>query len=217
MQVIGAGLGRTGTQSLKLALERLGFGPCHHMEEVFARLGEQVPLWTEAARGAPDWTAIYNGFGSAVDWPTAGFVRELAEVYPDARFILTLRTPDSWADSFGETIGPLMNGVPLPPEMQDWLAMGRAVLGRSGVHEGLGRDGLMAAFQAHNDAVRGAIPAGRLLVFEVRDGWGPLCAFLGVPVPDEPFPRTNDREAFWRLVTGGGAAPEAVLDGAGAA
>ncbi|EYD74611.1 hypothetical protein Rumeso_03907 [Rubellimicrobium mesophilum DSM 19309] len=215
MQVIGAGLGRTGTYSLKLALERLGFGPCYHMEEVLARMDERVPLWTAAAQGRPDWATIFRGYGSAVDWPVAAFTRELAEAYPAARFVLTVRSPESWVASFGETIGKLMDGTPLPPPMQDWLAMGRAVLAKSGVHAGLDREGLRAAFAAHTEAVKAAVPAERLLVFEVREGWAPLCAFLGVPVPDEPFPRTNEREEFWQRIAD--SAPAAATEGAGAA
>ena len=120
MKAIGLGVGRTGTYSLKKALERLGLGPCHHMEEVIFHMPEQVPLWAAAADGRPDWEAIYKGYESAVDWPTAGFTRELTGTYPDAKFILTVRAPESWAESFSETIGKVMTiKDQLPPEMQD--------------------------------------------------------------------------------------------------
>ena len=193
---------------MKLALEKLGFGPCHHMEEVIARMPVQVPLWTAAVNGAPDWGAIYAGYASAVDLPTAGFFRELAEAYPEAKFVLTVRSPESWADSFGETIDRLLTaGDQLPPEMQEWLSMGRAVLARTGFPGGLDRAALISRFNAHTAAVEAAIPASRLLVFQVKDGWGPLCSFLRVPEPSEPFPRSNNREEFWELVGGGPAAP----------
>jgi Sulfotransferase domain len=110
MHVIGAGLGRTGTYSLKFALNQLGLGPCHHMEEVMHKLPVQVPLWEAAIAGNPDWGAIYSGYGSAVDWPTASFYRELATAYPHAKFVLSTRSPDSWADSFGETIYKVLGG-----------------------------------------------------------------------------------------------------------
>ncbi len=203
MQVIGAGLGRTGTHSLKLALEQLGLGPCHHMEEVISHMAEQVPLWQAAVDGTPDWPAIYRGYRSAVDWPTAGFFRELAAGYPSAKVILTLRSAESWAASYEETIGKLMAGADqFPPHMQDWLRMAEGALDRSGVRRDLDRAGLMAAFTTHNEAVRTAIPESRLLVFEVKEGWEPLCAFLGLPVPQEPFPRTNNRQEFWEILSG---------------
>jgi len=201
--IIGAGVGRTGTYSLKLALNRLGLGPCHHMEEVLHNMPVQVPLWSAATAGEPDWERIYDGYASAVDWPTAGFFRELVAEYPSAKFILTERDPVRWADSFGATIYTLLAGRDeAPPAIRDWLDMAAGVIARTGFPPGLDRDGLVAAFTAHNDAVRETIPASRLLVFEVKDGWEPLCAFLDVPVPDEEFPRTNHREEFWDRVNG---------------
>jgi hypothetical protein len=202
MQLIGTGVGRTGTYSLKLAINQLGLGPCHHMEEVLHNMPLQVPLWSAALNGAADWQSIYDGYPSAVDWPTAGFFRELYAAYPSAKFVLTLRSPESWADSFGGTIYQLLAREQAPPEMRDWLEMSAGVIAKTGFPEGLDRDGLIAAFVAHNDAVRAAIPPGQLLEFEVKQGWGPLCEFLEVPAPDEPFPRTNHREEFWDRVNG---------------
>lgn len=203
MHVIGAGVGRTGTYSLKLAINRLGLGPCHHMEAVIQNMAGQVPLWQAALDGRPDWDAIFAGFGSAVDWPTATFFRELAVSYPSAKFVLTHRDPQDWADSFGETIFKVMStrGA-APPERKAWLAMAYGVVARSGFSEGMDRNALIAGFIAHNQAVQAAIPASRLLVFQVKEGWEPLCRFLGAPVPDEVFPRTNDRLEFWERVKG---------------
>lgn len=201
MQVIGAGIGRTGTYSLKLALNRLGLGPCFHMEEVLKNLPRQVPLWNAALDGAPDWAAIYGGYQSAVDWPTAAFYRELVAHYPGAKFVLTSRSPESWVDSFGATIYKLLDaGDRAPAELRDWLEMSNRLITANGFPQGLDRDQLSAAFVAHNAAVRAAIPADRLLEFEVKSGWGPLCDFLGLDAPDEPFPRSNDRREFWDLV-----------------
>ena len=203
LKVIGAGVGRTGTYSLKLAINRLGLGPCHHMEEVLHNMPVQVPLWAAAVNGTPDWDRIYKGYESAVDWPTAGFFRELSAAYPSAKFILTTRTPESWAESFSETIYKALAGRDrAPPEQQAWLQMVVDVVSKTGFPAGLDVDGLMRAFSAHNDAVRAAIPAKQLLVYQVKDGWEPLCAFLGAPVPAEPFPRTNDRAEFWDRVSG---------------
>ena len=203
LQVIGAGLGRTGTYSLKLAINQLGLGPCHHMEVVLNDMPVHVPLWSSALAGQPDWATIYDGYGSAVDWPTAKFFRELNEAYPEAKFVLTHRSPESWAQSFSYTIYSLLGQRnEAPEEMRAWLNMVNDVITASGVSEGLDEAGLMKAFNAHNEAVKATIPPERLLVFEVKDGWGPLCDFLGVPAPDEAFPRTNDRAEFWDLVTG---------------
>lgn len=203
MHVIGAGLGRTGTYSLKFALNQLGLGPCHHMEEVIHNLPTQSPKWNAAVAGKPDWKAIYDGYNSAVDWPTASFYRELAVVYPDAKFVLTTRTPESWAESFGETIYTVLKGRQhAPPDKRDWLEMVVKVVARAGIPLDLERDGLIKAFLAHEQAVKAAIPAARLLMFDVKQGWEPLCKFLGKPVPAEPFPRTNDREQFFQLLKG---------------
>ena len=203
MHVIGTGVGRTGTYSLKLAINQLGLGPCHHMEEVLHNMPTQLPQWTAAVNGKPDWHAIYQDYNSAVDWPTAGFYRELFKTYPNAKFILTHRSPESWADSFGETIYKLVAGKDqAPPEMLDWLNMAIGVITKTGFPEGLDPDGLIKAFNAHTDAVKKTIPEKQLLVYQVKDGWEPLCKFLGKPIPAEPFPRSNDRAEFWDRVSG---------------
>lgn len=201
LKVIGAGVGRTGTYSLKLALAHLGFGPCHHMEEVAKNLPAQLPLWQAALEGSGDWEAIYDGFSSAVDWPTARFFRELNSVYPDAKFVLGYREPEVWADSFGETIYKLVSKADEAPDhLRDWLAMAAEVIRQTGIPLGADREGLAAAFSNHVEAVKETIPADRLLVHNVKEGWKPLCDFLGKPVPAEPFPRTNNRGEFWDLV-----------------
>lgn len=206
MNVFGAGVGRTGTMSLRVALETLGLGPCHHMEVVLDDMTGQVPLWVDALNGQPDWAAIYAGFNAAVDWPTASFYRELHTAFPDARFILTHRDADTWAESFSETIYRGIAGRDeAPPPVHAWLDMAADAIARAGFPLGLDRRQLAAAFTAHNEAVIAALPAEQLLVYQVREGWGPLCNFLGVPTPDEPFPRRNDRAAFWQLMENGGA------------
>ena len=204
ISIIGVGVGRTGTYSLRMAINQLGFGPCHHMEEVLKNMDVQVPLWSEALKGNANWSSIYKGFESAVDWPTAGFFRELIKEYPTAKFILTERNPENWADSFGSTIYKLIEGKDKAPEkMRDWLEMANAVITKTGFPQGLDREGLINGFITHNKAVRETIPEEQLLVFQVKEGWEPLCKFLNVPVREEPFPRTNNREEFWELVNGG--------------
>ncbi|MDW5290286.1 sulfotransferase family protein [Formosa sp. PL04] len=201
INIIGVGLGRTGTNSLKLAINKLEQGPCHHMEGVFKNMDVQVPLWSEAIKGNANWSAIYEGYKSAVDWPTAGFFRELIKEYPTAKFILTERSPESWADSFGSTIYKLLQG-PVPEHLQNWLKMANDVVVKSGFPIGSDRDQLIEGFIAHNKAVKESIPQEQLLIFQVKDGWEPLCEFLNVAVPNEAFPRTNNREEFWELIKG---------------
>lgn len=203
IKVFSAGFGRTGTLSLKQALEQLGVGPCHHMEEVMKIGPVQVKLWNEAADGKPDFKAIFDGYHSAVDWPTAAFWREMAATYPDAKVILSSRTPESWVKSFSDTIlKVLLDKANWPPPVTDWLNMvTRVVIDRSlgGVTD---PEGLIEVFKAHEAAVQAAIPASRLLVHSAKDGWEPLCAHLGVPVPSTPYPRTNSTEEFFELMKG---------------
>ncbi len=197
LSVFSAGFGRTGTMSLKLALEQLGFGPCHHMIEVIGNGDTQVPLWNEALAGRADFEAIYSGYGAAVDWPTAAFWQELAAVYPDARVILSSRSAESWYNSISETIlATVWDEASWPPPAVEWFRMVSKVLERS-LGTARDKDSILAAFEAHEAAVKAAIPAERLLVHSAKEGWAPLCGFLGVPVPDEPYPRTNSKEEFF--------------------
>lgn len=205
LKVICAGFGRTGTMSLKLALEQLGLGPCHHMKEVIENGAVQVALWNDAIAGKPDFGAIYAGYHSAVDWPTAAFWRELAAAYPEARIILSSRSAESWYDSISETIlATVWAPESWPAPAAEWFRMVEKVLERS---LGAGRDkaSIIAAFDAQEAAVKAEIPADRLLVHQAKDGWGPLCAFLGVPVPETPYPRTNSKQEFFDLMKGANA------------
>ena len=198
LRVIGAGLGRTGTNSLKLALNALGFGPCCHMSEVRADTERFVPLWAAATKGEPDWAAIFKGFNSTVDWPSSGFVPELYAAYPQAKFILTTRSVESWLRSFCDTIYTARRSREhVPPALLPWFDMVAAVVDRTGFPNGLDEAELAHRYEAHGAMVKATIPADQLLVYHVGEGWSPLCAFLDVPMPAEPFPRTNDREEFW--------------------
>jgi hypothetical protein len=197
LTVIGAGLGRTGTNSLRLALDELGLGPCHHMYEVHRNQDRQVPLWRQAALGHPDWTATFRDYRSACDWPCASFYAELADAFPKARFVLSTRSTESWVRSFTETIAVSIRFFDgMPPARRSYVEMVTQVLAKVGVNPSMRAEELAAAYEAHNRRVRATIPAGRLLVFEVTEGWAPLCDFLGVPAPDTPFPRSNDRADF---------------------
>ena len=201
LKVIGAGLGRTGTLSLKVALERLGFDKTYHMSEVIAH-PDHVPVWEAAGRGEPvDWEALFRGYQATVDWPGCNFYREFLARYPDAKVILTVRDPDRWYDSARQTIYAVRTAFPrwgIPPRMRRVLAMTERLIW-DGVFGGRFEDKTHAieVFQRHNEEVKQTVPPDRLLVYEVKRGWGPLCSFLGVPVPEgEPFPHVNDAEEF---------------------
>lgn len=207
LEVIGPGFGRTGTMSLKQALETLGFGPCHHMEEVFAH-PEQVPRWQAVIGGGPvAWDEVFAGYRSQVDWPGAHCWRELAAAYPAAKVVLSVRPEDSWWKSFSATIATLVSkpeGIPLPPHIQQMLAVGTEMIAvRTFAGKITDRDAALAAYRQRTADVRAAIAPDRLLVFDVAEGWAPLCRFLDVPTPDLPFPHANTTEQFWQMVQGG--------------
>ena len=194
MKLIGAGFGRTGTMSLKVALEELGFGPCYHMIEIFEH-PEHVPLWEAAARGEPvEWEDLLAGYRSTVDWPGCTFYKELMEVYPDAKVLLNVRASGEWYESARNTIYTTAK-IPDPPP-------GRRVVDKllweqtfDGNFEN--RQHAIEVFERHNEEVKQHVPPERLLVYEVRESWEPLCEFLGVEAPkDRPFPRLNDTESF---------------------
>jgi len=202
LKVIGAGMGRTGTTSLKMALEQLGFGPCYHMTEL-VRDAERWPLWEQLFEGkAVDWDALYAGYGSAVDTPTDTIYRALADHYPSAKVILTVRDPESWYRSVSTTVwSPAMQAMLASGPMASLFAKFLAYYAeRWEVPFGSGRmpshEQAIARFNAHNAEVERIIPRKRLLVYEVKEGWAPLCAFLEVPVPDALFPRENTSESF---------------------
>ena len=194
LDVIGAGLGRTGTTSLKLALERLGFSRCHHMTEVFAH-PETAPLWEAAAEGKPvDWETLLAGYRATTDWPACHFYRDLARIYPSAKVILTVRDPESWFRSTQATI--------FRPEHIDEIAkrpiagiLKKAIMptfdGRLN-----DREHALVVYERHVAEVRRTIEPERLLIYDVAQGWEPLCRFLGVAIPPHSFPHANTTDEF---------------------
>lgn len=197
LRVIGAGYGRTGTASLKLALERLGFGPCHHMTEVLPNPA-RVALWTRIGEGEPLWDEAFEGYESTVDWPACTHWRALSEHYPKAKVILSRRDAGRWFESVNETIlNPdgceKLTGTPMG-EMLD-RNIWRLFDGRMD-----DREHMMACFERHCEEVVRGVPADRLLVFDAKEGWAPLCKFLGVAMPDEPFPHVNTKEETKKMM-----------------
>lgn len=201
LQVIGAGFGRTGTLSMKAALEQLGYDKCHHMMEVFPN-NRQLDAWHRISQGAtPDWDAVFEGFQASVDFPSSSYWRELAAHYPDAKIILTTRTFESWYESASETIYPVSRDIPgwmtIIPKVRKIKEMTYgAIWDRLFGGKFEDKDRVRQAFEQHEADVKAAFPEDRLLVFHPKEGWGPLCAFLGKPEPDGPFPNVNDRAEF---------------------
>lgn len=206
LKVIGAGFGRTGTNSLKVALEQLGFGPCHHMKEVGPSL-EQINWFDQVSKGEiVDWNRVFAKFGSAVDWPAAAYYQELAALYPESKVILSVRDVDAWYDSVAETIYPIGQSVPrwlkwLVPPIKRLVAMVNRVVW-DGAFEGRFEDRSFAisVFNQHILEVQKNIPADRLLIHSAKEGWEPMCEFLNVPVPDTPYPKVNEAKELKRVV-----------------
>ena len=203
LAVIGAGLPRTGTSSQKAALEQLGFGPCYHMRELLD-LPNHWPLWETAAKGGPvDFHTIFEGWGSTTDAPGCHFYRELANLYPDAKVVLSVRDPEAWFASTQNTI--LSPAISAMHDLRGAGAMMEAINWGS-APELRDHDWMLTRYHHHNEEVKANIPARRLLVYDVAEGWAPLCRFLGRPVPDMPFPRNNSTEDFQGMIAARAAA-----------
>jgi hypothetical protein len=199
LRVIGAGLGRTGTNSLKVALEQLLGGPCYHMFELVQR-EEHTPLWEAAVRGEHvDWNALLREYTASVDWPAAAFWPQLRAANPDAFVLLSTRdSAQTWWESMQRTIVPTLSGEVASdgPATERRRAMVVAMMRERFTPGWQEREAAMAAYERHNEAVRREVPSERLIEWRPRDGWQPLCAALGLPVPDAAFPRENTSADF---------------------
>lgn len=201
LQVLGVGLHRTGSLSVKVALERLGFGPCYHGFE-YVRRRDHVALWQKAidTDGAIDWDELFGSYRAAFDWPMIAFWDKVTAGYPEAKVLLTYRDEDSWYRSHSESLQALAHGVESqsfthPVDLAGFTIID-TLLRRMFDDRLFDADHCRSVFRAHYQRVRDTIPADRLLVYQAADGWEPLCRFLGVPIPDEPFPRLNVRSVF---------------------
>jgi len=204
MKIIGAGFGRTGTSSVKVALDELGFGPCHHMTELFDQ-PERAALWEAAAASQPvDWNELLAGYRSTVDWPACTVYAQIMEAYPEALVLLTVRDPERWYQSCRDTIyrssasraeSPDADGPDPVAHMIDTIIW-QGTFG--GAFEDMQR--AISIFERHNQKVQERVPSDRLLVYEVKQGWEPLCRFLGVEAPaGTPFPHLNDTMTFQQM------------------
>ncbi len=213
MRVIGAGFGRTGTASLKAALETLGFGPCYHMIEVFSH-PEHADFWEAAWRDEPaDWDGVLGGYEATVDWPACTFYEELLERNPDAKVLLSVRDPERWYESVSSTIynaRRITHGHPFfataasvaglfAPNAGRTTRIINTLVWENTFHAKFeDKEYAIGLFERHNEEVKRRVPSGKLLVYDVKQGWKPLCEFLGVKLPDEPTPHLNDSAGFRR-------------------
>lgn len=203
LDIIGAGFGRTGTLSLKQALEQLGFSRCYHMMEIFG-LPDHPEQWRAAHRGeAIDWEKLFTGFRAAVDWPSCNFWREQMRAFPQAKVILSLRDSDSWYESVMNTIWKFSSmsiGTPAADSPQTRMVFELIWDGKFQRRMDDKRH-VIEVYERHNREVIESVPKEKLLVYRPGDGWEPLCTFLGVPVPATPYPKTNSTEEFNQMFT----------------
>jgi len=216
MRLIGAGLPRTGTLSQKVALEMLGLEPCYHMVNVLGDL-DQAQVWRRALDGEAPWEELFEGSEATVDWPGSFFYKELTDFYPDAKVLLSVRDAEGWERSMRETIWGIFYGDMLIRDLSSARTRVDAkwrgyieMMEEMWEHSGLIADGadttpesMKRAMEAFNEEVRETVPADRLLVWSVSDGWEPLCEFLELPVPDTPFPHLNDSKVFAERIVDG--------------
>jgi len=211
IEIIGAGFGRTGTHTLKLALQHLGFSKCYHMEELVMN-PESLHYWEDARHGKQvNWDELFKGYRAAVDFPTNMFYTDLMQHYPDAKVILTMRDPESWYKSFGSTIirqsKPSLKQIvstsfklPFNQKLRQQLKIfkyaGKFLDEMFGGRFDEDKEKMINIFNSRNDHIKNTIPPEKLLIYEVKDGWAPLCNFLGRPVPDKPFPHSNTTAEF---------------------
>jgi hypothetical protein len=209
INVIGAGFGRTGTLSLKAALEELGFAKCYHMEELLQH-PQHVQYWEEAAKGKPvNWDELFRGYQATVDFPGYRHYKQLMQYYPHAKVLLSVRDPEKWYESAYHTIyqaapslrQKILMGFKLPfsPRLRQLVRvfkMAGAVWKEDFAGKFRDKGFALEVFHQHIEEVKRVVPADRLLIYEVKQGWEPLCTFLGVPVPASPFPRVNERAGF---------------------
>jgi len=200
MKIIGAGFGRTGTLSIKYALEQLCYGPCYHMKTALTRPW-QIHFWLKAIDGRNvNWKRFFRRFNATIDWPASEFYKELMGVYPDAKIILNVRDPEEWYESSLKTIYRIQTFFPwwFPGyfmKMQEKLIWKGRFKGRF-----MDRDFAIENFKKHVEEVKAYVPADKLLVYDVKDGWEPLCTFLDVDIPNDPFPHYHDTESYMKHI-----------------
>jgi len=195
MKIIGVGLSRTGSMSLRYTLDDLGF-KCYHMEVAARNFSRgDLDLWLDFMEGRTemDWDAVFKGYEATMDTPPALYFEELYKKYPDAKFILTVRNPENWYISLAKLMNmhdTLVEKLQFLPRFKAFQRVYR-ILESKLITEGNDQESLIKFFNNHTESVKALIPNDQLLVFEVKDGYKPLCEFLGIPAPAEEFPHIN--------------------------
>ncbi|NOK60153.1 MAG: sulfotransferase family protein [Chloroflexi bacterium AL-W] len=220
IHVIGAGFGRTGTLSLKAALEELGFAKCYHMVEVIQN-PNHVRIWKEAMEGkAVDWNTLFQGYQATVDWPGCTFYQELMHHYPAAKVILSVRNPERWYTSTFQTIYRFSQNRTMQfiPNARHIMQMSNRLIWEHTFHGQFeNQQYAIDIFNQHIATVKRTVPAKRLLVYDVKQGWEPLCQFLEVPIPiDTPFPHLNDTKSMQKMIQQRVATAQRIVVGMGA-
>ena len=199
IEVLGAGFGRTGTNSLKIALENIGYGPCYHMYEV-ANKPDHVDLWNDGIEGRElKVDKIFRNYRSAVDWPSVAFLPSILSKYRDAKVILTMRDSAEWYESASATIFEAMLSSDRIPsaEARKRVSMSRRLVLEQVFNNNYSdKEYCVKIYNEHIENVKNLVPSDQLLMYKINDGWAPLCEFLNVPIPNEPFPVVNDRQSF---------------------
>jgi len=206
LKVVGAGLGRTGTNSLKLALEKLLDGPCYHMYEA-ARRDPDTPVWERAVRGeAVEWTTFLEDYVASVDWPACAFWEQIQAANPQSFVLLSTReSAHAWWESMQHTIIPRLHQAAVDePETTRRREMMKALMRERFTADWTEREPAIAAYDRHGAQVRRTVARERLIDWRTGDGWEPICAALALPVPDEPFPHVNTAAEFRSRERGGG-------------
>ena len=210
IKIIGAGYGRTGTKSLKMALEKLGYGKCYHMEELF-RNPSGIAHWKNAyEKQKVDWEALFKNYQSIVDFPGAIYYKEIANAFPDTKVILSVRDPEAWYQSVRSTIYGFDPGSAIKLKMlfkmpfsetarnlfQVIMQSNKAIWDNYFEGKFDNKNYAIRRFHQHIEEVKKVIPKQQLLIFEAKDGWNPLCKFLGKEIPSEPYPNSNKKADF---------------------
>ena len=207
MKLIGAGLPRTATTTQMIALETILGLPCYHMRDMMTDKATAIPQWRRALEGDGPWDELFEGKEAVVDWPGSYHWRELMDVYPDAKVLLSVRSPESWVESMNNTISQIFVGDSLlhhlaraqyhvDPLYKDWLDLLSDMWDASGVTVGGDDQKMATTMEEWNQSVIDGVPADRLLVWHPKDGWEPLCELLEMDVPEAPLPNVNDTENF---------------------
>jgi len=217
IKIIGAGFPRTGTMTLKTALEILGFNKTYHYKDLIAD-SKKLRFWLELENtGQTDFDALFKGFEATVDFPGYPYYKILLKKYPDAKVILTKRDFEKWYESTYKTIWKSAR-KPIIDRLKLFIRklfnknlraifkcikfMRRVYLKDQFNNNFSSKAHAKNIFFKHIEEVITYVPKKQLLVYDVSEGWEPLCHFLEIPIPNQAFPHLNKKEHFHEMVKG---------------